>query len=98
MQEKVEFIKSGLATWNAGDMQALRELWHPDATLRPPEGWPERGPFKGREAVFRQFEVLREAWENAEVLVRTRLSGTATASSPRCIGAAAVTVLSSTWR
>ena len=74
-QEKVEVVKSGLAAWNAGDMEELRELWHPDATLHPPEGWPEKGPFSGREAVFRQFEVLREAWQDADVLVADEIAG-----------------------
>ena len=27
------------------------------------EGWPEPGPFFGRETVMRQFEQLRETWD-----------------------------------
>jgi ketosteroid isomerase-like protein len=33
-------------------------LWHEDGFLTAPDGWPEPGPFKGREAVMRQFERL----------------------------------------
>ena len=31
------------------------ELFDPDVDLRVAEGWPEPGPFVGREAVMRQF-------------------------------------------
>ena len=56
-------MKAAFAAWNAGDMDALRELYHPDVIARPLEGWPEPGPFVGREALMRQFEQLRETWE-----------------------------------
>jgi hypothetical protein len=44
-------------------MDALGGLWDADAILRMPEGWPEPGPFVGREAVMRQFQQLRETWD-----------------------------------
>jgi ketosteroid isomerase-like protein len=50
-----------LETWNAGDMDAFGELYDPDAIVRPPQDWPEPGPFVGREAVMRQWEHVREA-------------------------------------
>ena len=62
-QENVEVVRAAFEAWNAGDMDALRQLYHPDAIVRSPEGWPEPGPFVGREAVMREFEQLREAWE-----------------------------------
>ena len=31
--------------------------------MRAPEGWPEAGPFVGREAVMRQLEQQRETWD-----------------------------------
>jgi ketosteroid isomerase-like protein len=62
-QENVEIVRAAFDAWNAGDMDALRQLYHPDAIVRSPEGWPEPGPFVGREAVMREFEQLREAWE-----------------------------------
>ena len=37
-------------------MEAFRELYDPDVIVRLPEGWPEPGPFVGREAVMREFE------------------------------------------
>jgi len=62
-QENVEVVRAAFAAWNAGDMDALRELHDPDVIARPVEGWPEPGPYMGREAVMRWFEQLRETWD-----------------------------------
>jgi len=62
-KENTEVVRSCFDAWNAGDMGALRELWHPDSTMGYPEGWPEPGPFVGRDAVMRQFEQLRGTWD-----------------------------------
>ncbi len=62
-QENVEIVQAGFEAWNAGNMDGLRELYHADVIVRAPEGWPEPGPFVGREAVIRQFEQLRETWD-----------------------------------
>ena len=66
-QENVEVVRAAFEAWNAGDMDAVRELYHPDAIVRSPEGWPEPGPFVGREAIMREFQHLREAWDADEV-------------------------------
>src|SRR5207237_8257120 len=47
----------------AGDMDALRELYDPDVIMRAIEGWPEPGPYIGREAVMRWLAQLRETWD-----------------------------------
>jgi ketosteroid isomerase-like protein len=62
-QENVEVVRAVFDAWNARDMEALRELYHPDAILWMPEGWPEPGPYVGREAVMRQLQQMREAWD-----------------------------------
>ena len=63
-QENVEVLKAGYAAWNAGDMDALRDLYDPDAMIvRGLEGWPESGPQIGRDAIIRYFEQLRETWD-----------------------------------
>jgi ketosteroid isomerase-like protein len=62
-QENVEIVKAALEAWNAGDMDAFRELYDPDAIVRPVKDWPEPGPFVGREAVMGWFEQLREGWD-----------------------------------
>ena len=56
-------MRATFEAWNAGDMDSLRELYHPDAILRMPEGWPEPGPFVGREAVMRHWKQQREAFD-----------------------------------
>jgi ketosteroid isomerase-like protein len=66
-QANVEIVRAVYATWNAGDMDAFRDLYDPDTIMRPPGGWPEPGPFVGREAVMREWEQVREAW-NADVV------------------------------
>ena len=62
-QENVEAVKAAFEAWNAGDMDAFRKLLAPDVILRNPEGWPEPGPFVGREAVMRQWEEQRKIWD-----------------------------------
>jgi ketosteroid isomerase-like protein len=62
-QENVELVRAVYDAWNAGDMDAFRELFHPDAMMRMAEGWPEPGPYFGRDAVMRECGQLREAWD-----------------------------------
>jgi ketosteroid isomerase-like protein len=64
-QENVEVLQAAYEAWNAGNMDALRELYDPGAIIvRGLEGWPEgEDPSVGREAVIRVFEGLREAWD-----------------------------------
>ena len=62
-QENVEVVRDAYEAWNAGDNHALRELCDPNIIWRPPEGWPEPGPFVGREEVMRWFDQLREAFD-----------------------------------
>jgi ketosteroid isomerase-like protein len=62
-QENVEIMKASFEAWNAGDMDAFRDLFDPDVILRTVEGWPEPGPYVGREAVMRLFEQNRVTWD-----------------------------------
>jgi ketosteroid isomerase-like protein len=62
-KENVKIVRARMAAWNAGDMAAIHESSDPGIVARPPEGWPEPGPFVGREAVIRQFEQLRETFD-----------------------------------
>jgi len=65
-QENVEVVRAAYRAWNAGDMEALGELMDPDIVMRTPEGWPEPGPFVGREAVIRVFEQWSETFDTYE--------------------------------
>ena len=62
-QENVEIVRRGFEAWNAGDMEAVREVYDADVVLRTPTGWPEPGPFVGLDAVMREFDHTREAWD-----------------------------------
>ena len=62
-----DVLRRSFDAWNAGDMDALRELFDPDVVMHAPAGWPEPGPEIGRDAVMRQFERLRDAWESDSV-------------------------------
>ena len=62
-QENVEIVRALFEAWNAGDMDAFRELYDPDAIMRMAENWPEPGPYFGREAIMREFEQLRQTWD-----------------------------------
>ena len=62
-EENVEIVRAGIEAWNAGDMDAVREVYDPDVIVRPPRDWPEAGPFIGRDAVMRQNVQLREAFD-----------------------------------
>ena len=66
-QKNVDIVKAAFAAWNAGDMDAFREFYDPDAVLRGAEGWPEPGPFLGREAIMRQWEQQRDAFDTDAV-------------------------------
>jgi ketosteroid isomerase-like protein len=63
-EENVKVVRKTIEAWNAGDMEAVRDLWDPDGIMRAPPGWPEPGPFVGREAVIRQLERGREAFDS----------------------------------
>jgi len=62
-QETLKVVEAMGDAWNAADRDALREVYDPDVVIRVPEGWPEPGPFMGLEAVMRQWERTRDAWE-----------------------------------
>jgi ketosteroid isomerase-like protein len=62
-QENVEVVRSAFEAWNAADMERFYGLLDADVILRAPKDWPEPGPFVGREAVVREYEELRGAWD-----------------------------------
>jgi len=68
-QENVESDKRGFELWNCGDMDALRERYHPEAVMHHPPAWPEPGPSVGRDAIFDQFRRLREDTQANELQV-----------------------------
>jgi ketosteroid isomerase-like protein len=69
-QENVELARASLEAWNARDMEALRALYAEDVVSWPPEGWPEEGPFVGRDTVVGQWERMRDLWDDDRVEMR----------------------------
>jgi ketosteroid isomerase-like protein len=64
-QENVEVVRAFFEAWNAGDMDAIREQYDPDIVVRYAEDWPEGSePTMGREAVIRQWEQQRAAFDS----------------------------------
>jgi ketosteroid isomerase-like protein len=66
-QENVEIVRDYFRAWNAGDMEAVRELHDPDAVMDGPPDWPEPGPFVGRDAVMQHLSQARAAFEDDSV-------------------------------
>ena len=62
-QENVEIVRAASQAWNAGDMDAFREMHDPDVILRPEKNWPEPGPYIGREAAMGFYQQLRETFD-----------------------------------
>lgn len=63
-QENVKHVRAVFDAWNTGNMNALRELYDPAIVVRYAEDWPEGSePTMGREAVIRQWEQQRAAFD-----------------------------------
>jgi ketosteroid isomerase-like protein len=75
----VEVVRRSTELWNAGDVEALRELFHPDVVLHVPEGMPEKGPFSGLDQVISQYRRLGEDF------TEDHLEGTYTEAPDDCV-------------
>ena len=57
------------------DLEEWAALWHPNARVTPPDGWPEPGPFVGREAIVRELKRMTEwaeyGYEDVEVVAES---------------------------
>jgi ketosteroid isomerase-like protein len=61
-EENVEVVLEVFRRFQANDFDGLVALYHPDSRITAPEGWPEPGPFEGRDAVIGQFRRLAADW------------------------------------
>jgi ketosteroid isomerase-like protein len=66
-QENVEVVIRGIRLFEASDLEEAGRLWHEESWITGPEGWPERGPFEGRDAVMGQFRRLAGDWGQQRV-------------------------------
>lgn len=65
--DNIAVVRDGLRLFEAFDFLGMARLWHPDVRVTGPEGWPERGPFEGRNQVFDQFRRLAADWETQRI-------------------------------
>jgi hypothetical protein len=55
-QENVEIFHKVVRLYEADDLDGIKALLHPEVESTPVEGWPEPGPFIGRDELLAQFE------------------------------------------
>jgi ketosteroid isomerase-like protein len=62
-QENVEIFLESLRCSDANDVEGFAALLHPEIESTSVEGWPEPGPFVGRDAVIAQFKRNLADWD-----------------------------------
>jgi ketosteroid isomerase-like protein len=63
MSKNADILLQGTHLLENEDWDAFSRIWHPDCRITGPEGWPEPGPFEGRDAVIGQFKRLVSDFE-----------------------------------
>jgi ketosteroid isomerase-like protein len=63
-QENVEIVLEYLRLAEADDLEGIAASMHPDISGSAARGWPEPGPFLGREAALAETKRLLEWGEN----------------------------------
>jgi len=69
-ERNVEMVLEAIRLFEAADFGRV-DLWHPDCRITAPEGWPEQGPFVGRDAVIAQFERLAADFGEQTLEIKT---------------------------
>lgn len=67
MASKADVFRAVLACFERGDVNGVRPLLTEDIVGTSAPGWPEQGPFGGRDAVVGQFTRLAADWEENRV-------------------------------
>ena len=62
--ETVDLAQQAFALFNAGDLEAFRELQHPQIVMVTDRMWPGGGSYEGLEAFERFLEQFREAFSD----------------------------------
>jgi hypothetical protein len=63
-QENVELVLEGFRRAEANDVEGGAALMHPEITATAVPGWPEPGPFVGRDAALAEYKRLTDWGEN----------------------------------
>jgi ketosteroid isomerase-like protein len=64
----VELVQRAYDLWNAGDMEAARRMFAPDATMSTPPDWPDSITSSGRDEMFKRLVENRALFENDRLL------------------------------
>jgi ketosteroid isomerase-like protein len=59
-EEHLQVVRRFYELWNARDFDAMAPLLAPHAVVYTPDGWPEPGPFHGRDAIMREVRTVQE--------------------------------------
>ena len=68
-RENVEVIRRGVEAWNRNDWPPLMAGFASNVIAVPPTEWPEAEVGRGRDALRRQFEWMKSAWEEERIEV-----------------------------
>jgi ketosteroid isomerase-like protein len=60
----VTVVQASFDAFTTGDLDAWGTFLASDVIWGPPDGWPEPGPYIGRDAVLRAVAQPREAWDS----------------------------------
>jgi ketosteroid isomerase-like protein len=72
-EEDLDVVRRWLGAWNGGELDAFADLLHDDAEVVTDPTWMEVGPFKGRAAIRKWFEGLKESWDEHDEVVLSEL-------------------------
>lgn len=68
-QRNVDVLRRSFEAWNRNDWDALMACHGPDVVVVAPAEWPEAEMAAGRDALRRQWEQAKAAWEEERVEV-----------------------------
>ena len=67
----IEVIEELTRLWNAGDTDALLELYAEDAVTQTGPHWPEQATSRGRDQIRAGMEEWQAMWETTKVVVES---------------------------
>lgn len=70
-----ELIRRWVDAWNRADLDNFVSAFDADALVITDPSWMEPGPFRGRAAIRKWYEGLRESWGEQNASVPTELVG-----------------------
>jgi ketosteroid isomerase-like protein len=69
-QENEGIVRRFYALWDSADFDPMVELLDPEVVASAPEGWPESGPWKGRDEVLAQVRAVRANFGDQTFVVK----------------------------